>query len=326
MNPVLQQKETKKKFLWGALAALNAPLGFLPALEEIRACRSSPALKIAEDSPYQRLPEDHLLAEIARSLSEKDGINLAGVYLQGNGRGFVNARVIHAGQKNMHLFFDGNPLQVKGGDAITLGAIGHELGHAETRAHSYFLRTARNTASTYGLMAKSAALMGMFSDQIKAIDPAPLAESLSAGASSTQLFSNLTGLMNTLCDRPLMLGTACVLFTASAAIPYLSRAFAQNTEYIADLHSAELAGPGPILKTLEYLERKRPAKDKFNAMSGAPPSSLRETLSECWNEISSKVTGRFFKEKFDETHPPTADRIETIKKAYPQASSGPGQA
>ncbi len=310
MNEEIEQLERKKKWLGIGLAVISLPtLPVYVVMKPLEYAIMKPfeildriVNKIgkiftrSENSPSV-MPADPALAEMALRMAAAQNIPIRSIYIKNESKNenLKNCFIATEREYGSSILFDGNPLlNLENGESIAAGVIGHELGHTMTSTSHRFKEIALSSSSIYALLAGG---FGLGSHLAKTLSLQDFETAMANMPALEAIRQPLFTLMSALPGENVLSIAAIGSFALASGLRHMANAHFCNTEHIADLYGAEIAGPEKMISTLEYLDREN------------KPSLLKKI----WG-IVSKPADAIFPDII--THPPINKRIDLVKKAH----------
>lgn len=297
MHKFLMKRYAEKAALWGTLAALNAPLGFLPLamtglsrLHSLIQSHDALAEDVTQETSHRAHPVNGMLSDIAREMGRQAGVGVKHVFVRSMRR-FTNAEIIGESRKAASIIFDGNPLddpalnQTPQGDAVMRGVIAHELGHALSNGDNTFNNNAYITGVCYSL-----------------------------GGSIGTVAALCTMVTGGLASGAVLLGGAVLSGVAGFLTMALNQRFNRNEEYLADLRGAEIFGADNMVICHEYnLKVLMPERN-------ADPLQTPDNISAKGESLGARFVAACL-DFYGDDHPEPQDRIDALRHVFGTTAS-----
>lgn len=320
-SAILKEK-IKQYFLWGGLAALEAPTIPLQASvalnnsinkvmdllrhggrrpmpevpQHILSMEKPERLAMADDHPLRLWADEHARAE---GLSAGTSISYDSA---AKGQPVMNASVWFDDDK-AHIHFVGDP--ETDDPAYIRNMIAHELGHKTAGENIKFSRRAMNTTSAYAVMAEMGGMGALLLHGLEHFRDHPVVQMV-----PPDMIAQLPSV-----SHSLMLSVASL--AAMPVVARLAQKFNHSTEHLADMKSAALTGAQETVDIFAERDLKNEAADLAAAkeikdfMKARKEHILDLSLVKAWQDTMADMRA-----PLHDTHPRVSARMEFIAKAY----------
>lgn len=321
VKAAILKEKIKQYFLWGGLAALEAPTLPLQASVAInnslntvmnllrhggrRPMPEVPAHIMMEKRELSTVADDHPLRAWADEHARAEGLS-AGTSISydsaAKGDPVKNASV-HFEDDKAHIHFVGDPETED--PAYVKNVIAHELGHRTAGAHIKFRSRAMNTTSAYAVMAEMGGVGALLIHGLDHFRDHPVVQMV-----PPELIASLPSV-----SQSLMLSVASL--AAMPVVARLAQKFNHSVEHLSDMKSAELTGAQETVDFFAERDLKDEAADLAAAqemkafMRAQKEQILDFSLVKAWQDKMAEMRA-----PLNDTHPRASVRMEFIAKAY----------